>query len=435
MINNGNRPRPQPGSVSIRPTGGEQRGPMTPPPRSPAGVPPSINPSAFSREDWEDGNTGEAPEIAVAPAPEPQSRPPVGIQPYNPPQGERRGPAHPDAPRADAVRPTSRPSVSPVQPSATVQMQDIGAAEQPPEDPPLNDVKRAKYVKGSVKDANYVRVDLPSKHVFYPFKDIWIRPFKIKELSKIWLATQENSFTHLVDAMDATIAEGADLRDLLPQDFKFLMYWHRINSYPRSPFTIEWTSRYGQKLKHTVRETNLDITTCDLTEEEVTAYREYGLVAPTVRDVEVLKMEKMTADQEFLWERAQYVVGSSIEEKLENLDAFPDLDVEENIHEFAERLKFGVTETVTVLNSEFDPDIAITNLRDQAKKVKEFVENNPNEPVIKMTGEALLEKAQEYEEEAAKMEADLAAGKAVRPAEEQITLSVDATNFFPRHQR
>lgn len=435
MINNGNRPRPSPGSVSIRPTGNEARGPMSPAPRSPAGVPPSINPRAFRREDWEDGHTGETPaDEPVQPVPEQAT--PIGIKPYVPPQGApRTGPAHPDAPRADTQRPPAAPR-SPIEPAPSrAQMQDIGAATQPPEDPPLNDAKKAKYVKGTAKDANYVRVDLPSKHVFYDFQDVFIRPFKIKELSKIWLATQENSFTHLVDAMDATLADGVDLRDLLPQDFKFLMYWHRINSYPRSPFTIDWTSKYGDKLKHTVRETNLDITTCTMSRDEVEAYREYGLVAPTVRDVEVLKMETMTPDQEFLWERAQYVVGNSIEEKLARLDEFPDLEVEDHIYEFSERLKFGVTETVTVLNTMFDPMRAITGLREQAKKVKNFVESNPDEPVIKMTGEALLEKAQEYETEAEEIEEALAAGKAVRPAEEQITLTVDAMNFFPRYQR
>lgn len=416
MITPPNNPRrPTPGGVSIRPTN-------TMPPAAPVGRNPGINPQAFDPSQWEDGQTGEAPLPRDTPIQQP-SRPQVGIQPMEPPVHTREPtnrPLHEQVPPRPAPIPTAR-----------AQMEDIGEPEQPP----LDDVKKAKYVKTSIKDANFIRVDLPSRHVFYSFPDVFVRPFKMKDLAKIWRAMQEKDFSQLVDALDATVAEGVDIRDFLPQDFNFLMYWHRINSYPNSPYTVEWTSKYGNKNKHTVRDTNLDITTCELTQEEVDAYREYGLTAPTIRDAEVLKMETMTPDQEFLWERAQFVSGDTVEEKLANLDEFPDLSVEEHIHEFRKRLEFGVKESITVIDQFFNASAAPANLRDGAQKIRDFVEANAGERVVQFTEEALLAKAKEYEEEATEIEEKLAAGQPVMPKEEEITLTLDAFRFFPHNQR
>ena len=80
---------------------------------------------------------------------------------------------------------------------------------------------------------------LPSNFLPYDWSDIQIRRLNIEELRAIVRARVSGNLRHLVRAVDATISRHA--HELTVGDFWYLMYWHRLNSYKKSPFIIDWT--------------------------------------------------------------------------------------------------------------------------------------------------------------------------------------------------
>lgn len=81
-------------------------------------------------------------------------------------------------------------------------------------------------------------VFLPSEFVSYAWKDIQVRRFNVQEIRAIVRARTSGSMRHLIRALDATITRP--VTDLTVGDFWYLMYWHRLNSYKKTPFTIHW---------------------------------------------------------------------------------------------------------------------------------------------------------------------------------------------------
>jgi hypothetical protein len=82
-------------------------------------------------------------------------------------------------------------------------------------------------------------VFLPSNFLPYAWKDIQVRRFNIEEIRAIIRARNSNNLRHLIRAVDATITRP--VTDLTMGDFWFLMYWHRLNSYKKAPFIIQWS--------------------------------------------------------------------------------------------------------------------------------------------------------------------------------------------------
>lgn len=85
----------------------------------------------------------------------------------------------------------------------------------------------------------FYSVDLPSKFYGYPFKTLAVSPLKGLHIAKINRAQKENSLRFLVEALSSTLEPTVSAFDLKPGDFYFLMYWQRVNSYPKSPMLIE----------------------------------------------------------------------------------------------------------------------------------------------------------------------------------------------------
>lgn len=79
---------------------------------------------------------------------------------------------------------------------------------------------------------------LPSEFVSYQWKDIQVRRFNVEEIRAIVRARISGNLRHLVRAVDNTLSRP--VTDLTVGDFWYLLYWHRLNSYKKSPFVIEW---------------------------------------------------------------------------------------------------------------------------------------------------------------------------------------------------
>jgi hypothetical protein len=56
--------------------------------------------------------------------------------------------------------------------------------------------------------------------------------------AKLHQAATQNSIRHTVEAISATLGDGVSAMDLTPQDFYFLMYWQRTNSFLKTPMIV-----------------------------------------------------------------------------------------------------------------------------------------------------------------------------------------------------
>ena len=95
--------------------------------------------------------------------------------------------------------------------------------------------------------AAYEDVWLPSEFVSYPWKDLQVRRFNIDEIRAVVRSRTSGNLRHLIRAVDGTLSRP--ITDLTVGDFWYLMYWHRLNSYKKSPFTIQWVCDDDDHLK------------------------------------------------------------------------------------------------------------------------------------------------------------------------------------------
>jgi hypothetical protein len=292
---------------------------------------------------------------------------------------------------------------------------------------------RSTPAPGSV-GAVGVRMDPPSNYVFYDFKDLHVRRFRVPDLSRIYAAQKNGDISMLGDALGATIS--VDIRELTAPDFFFTMYWHRLNSYPSSPYTVTWESKYGNVNETTVtmnREDGdtvtgkvmLNITVLSMTVDEKKEWEKLGITCPRFRDLEILEAEK-NEETRFLLERSQFLMGRSPKEKMERLlDA--DLSLLENIREFAKRIPHGVKETVKVRDRKFDPILAVIRTRNNASQIRAAA--------AKLSGKInitpFLQQASLHDEEADKIQASIDNNVAYTPDEEEVAVEIKAEAFFP----
>lgn len=89
--------------------------------------------------------------------------------------------------------------------------------------------------------ADAISLGLPSRFAFYDFKDIYIVPFKGKHLSKLSRAHKEESLLHMVEAVSSVLSNTTNTPNLAFKltinDFYFVLYWLRTNSYTKSVYT------------------------------------------------------------------------------------------------------------------------------------------------------------------------------------------------------
>lgn len=82
-------------------------------------------------------------------------------------------------------------------------------------------------------------VHLPTGFHMYDWKNLKVRRFTVENIRALIRARTTGNLIYLVRTVDATI--NRPISELTVADFWFLMYWHRINSYKKRPFTLTWT--------------------------------------------------------------------------------------------------------------------------------------------------------------------------------------------------
>lgn len=149
-----------------------------------------------------------------------------------PPQGQQANPGQQQRPRQRAMgivpmengKPTMRPQQQAVPPSPLL--------------PPTEAERVVESVDSFEMDERYQEVYLPSRFLPYSFKRIYVRQLERSEIKAIIRAKASGSYRHLLTALGQTI--NVDPTILTLGDFWYLMYWHRINSYKKTPFVVSW---------------------------------------------------------------------------------------------------------------------------------------------------------------------------------------------------
>jgi hypothetical protein len=279
----------------------------------------------------------------------------------------------------------------------------------------------------------YERLDLPSGCIPYSFSNLNFRLFDPFDLAKLHRARVEQSDTLMIDVIDGTIDQ--DARDLTVGDFNFLMYRLRLDSYLSSPFKINYTSRYGNACEITLSNSKLEILPLKITQNEYNFYKMQGIVCPTMRAWELAKVNQLDTEQEFLWQRAQYLSiplnddpkQDVYKEKIELLQA-GGVAIMEKIRDYAEKIAHGVKETITVTDDKFTPAPAIEHLRKTSVELREAAE------VFSTTGMQVLElitRANDLSEEADLIEATIKDNKVYIPKSQEVQLNIQLLSFFP----
>lgn len=149
--------------------------------------------------------------------------------------------------------------------------------------------------------AAYEDISLPSEFASYPWKDLQIRRFNIEELRAIVRSRTSGNLRHLIRAIDSTLSRP--VTELTQGDFWYIMYWHRLNSYKKSPFVIEWVCTDPKHLEKV-----------ESGAAKGETLRNVLTVGKSNLDTQSIKLDKYTAMRDALWAeysvkvRPQYVV-------------------------------------------------------------------------------------------------------------------------------
>ena len=224
-----------------------------------------------------------------------------------------------------------------------------------------------------VPPENYITEELPSRGLFYDnISSVAIKRFGVPQISLINRSRTDGNFRHTVDAVGSCIW-GTDVLDLSLQDFWFLMYWERINSYKNVPLTVDWTCAHTEHLhmidsgevdaSSTERTSSLDRTDLKIINLDPIAKIKadsirdrYGItVVPfTVRHFlqysSLLEEDKKLAESDSLMMRYANILdvrvhGETLLERLEVANSLDDANVIVDIEDFFVASEHGVVES------------------------------------------------------------------------------------------
>lgn len=90
---------------------------------------------------------------------------------------------------------------------------------------------------------SHIKVDLPGGSL-YESSSVNIRPFTFRNQRRLYTIKKTNDTQGIYTLIAATCK--SDISELAMPDFKFLMHWHRINSYPGHPRNVPWDCPHCQ---------------------------------------------------------------------------------------------------------------------------------------------------------------------------------------------
>lgn len=318
--------------------------------------------------------------------------------------------------------------------------------------------------------APWIFQQFPSNFIPYDGKRFFVKPLNATQLSRLHTVLRSNSpdkFSNMLNILNSYIY-GIDIRDLTPGDFNAFLYWLRINSYPKSSYTLKVKSKYlreenlfkirmtkSEKEAHIKRvarlgqSTNdhnyydLSIKTLDMNALEYKAWKERGIRFPTVRDMELIKDSNIPNDYKYMANFAQYIIAdvksaeTYLEDHLNALDAKDDLSILEEIDEFARKISHGVIEKIyfKISANIFNPSDYHTMLNEQRDIFHEIVTKSlANEDISeeeKLNIAILTASIAELNTEIDKINNHILNGDNFEFDEEEVEISINLDSFFP----
>lgn len=245
----------------------------------------------------------------------------------------------------------------------------------PKASPPIQAKVAAPEKTYSEVNPEYVSLDLPSKFQFYSFKTLSARTLLGVHQAKFNRAHKEKRMRFLVEAVSSVVEPGLSAFDLTPNDFFFLMYWLKVNSYPKTPQLIEHfcldeehnikvakgeMDRESLRSEDILNMTTLDTKYCDSIDLGLATVglEKYELGVETIRDVVEIEEYLTDVDEDediteyiFLSSYAPFirkregcstvlernqVIAQMTAEELELLTRYRDLVTNYGVEEFAE---------------------------------------------------------------------------------------------------
>lgn len=283
-------------------------------------------------------------------------------------------------------------------------------------------------------DSKYQKVMPPSQCIFYKHfdaEDLQLKRIDVPTQRLITQAKQTNDISLLIDAMGSTVKPGMDIRDVTLEDWFYILYWHKYNSYNKTPLIMRWTSKYGNENRYIIKESDLKYINPSITAEQYKErYLDKGVCVPTLRDWELLNTPNDLNQEDMdTVLRAQYFVGDTIEEKVDNYFEHGDtLEYLELIEEMKAETTHGVVHTVDVVDALFDPYKYVKQRREYCDAIQIEADSYKDSPALYYV---YKEHADEVDAEVTTLEETLKNGGQVRAEVETQPVRFNALDIFP----
>lgn len=294
--------------------------------------------------------------------------------------------------------------------------------------PPLNlAARRKKY------NAKYVPIIPASKGVFYnfPIDSLRVKRIGVEEQRQITTAKTIGDISMLIDAVGATLEEPIDIRDLTNEDWFHLLYHHLFNSYPKSSFTLNWTSKYGNENAYKIKDSDISYINPGISREEYQSeFLSKGICVPTLREWELLNTDNGLNDEDKdILIRAQWYVGDSVEEKVDNYFKHGEtLDHTYLVDELKARSVHGVRNTVDVIDAKYDQAVYTGERRKYLENLEFEAERYKDNAPLYSVYQAEID---EVSAEVSDLEEKLKNGEQVRAEVETRPVRFNALGIFP----
>ena len=199
-----------------------------------------------------------------------------------------------------------------------------------------------------------VMLDLPSNGVFYGgTRSIRVsRTLSVAQIRLLYgvraLASEYNKQRELINIIGRSI-QGIDFLDLTWPDFRFIMYWLRLNTYKPTPYSIQW--EYTPKGSDTPKTVMSRVSISNYKIIELDRHKTFPYEYETVRmRLESLEMEN-DEDRWIAQYAACYPRGATLRERIDALDCREDTVLTE-ILQFQKDAEHGLFPSMTLT----DPD-------------------------------------------------------------------------------
>lgn len=285
----------------------------------------------------------------------------------------------------------------------------------------MPETKTPKFEQKPI-DERFMSVYLPSNFKFYDFDSIHVRKFELRDLSKMHQVVTTGSYKLFKEVIQGCVDRNINI--LTPGDFKWLCYWLRTNSYPKTPITLEWVSRYGNKCVSEVTKETITTLEMDISDEELKKWTDKGFTAPLLKFSDIFDEDKLSDADDFMYTHAQYFKGETWEEKIATMEKYVNengLEALKDVETWDKLIEHGVEETLKVFDLKFDPEKYKKSLEEKIEKAKILIHNLPDgSDDYVMVSTALDELRYEYNE----LKEKLDKGEEVRPEAEEIFLEM-----------